>query len=88
MLLSENPHPALGLEPQHLSLGRGSAGLAAIASQAPPLSSTCLLWGLARACHSVAKLCPTLQPHGLQHAKPPCPSQSLPKFMSVELVCQ
>ena len=23
---------------------------------------------------SVTQLCPTLQPHGLQHAKPPCPS--------------
>ena len=23
---------------------------------------------------SVAQLCPTLQPHGLQHARPPCPS--------------
>ena len=84
MLLSENPHPVLGLKPQHLSPGLGSTRpLAEIASQAPPLS-----WGLARACHSVAKLCPTLQPRGLQHAKPPCPSQSLPKFMSVELVCQ
>ena len=25
-------------------------------------------------CCSVAKLCSTLQPHGLQHARPPCPS--------------
>ena len=23
--------------------------------------------------HSVAQLCPTLRPHGLQHARPPCP---------------
>ena len=44
MLLSENPHPVLGLKPQHLSPGLGSARpLAEIASQAPPLS-----WGLAR----------------------------------------
>ena len=27
-------------------------------------------------CCSVTKLCPTLQPHGLQHARLPCPSQS------------
>ena len=25
-------------------------------------------------CHSVAQPCPTLQTHGLQHARPPCPS--------------
>ena len=25
-------------------------------------------------CCSVAQSCPTLQPHGLQHARPPCPS--------------
>ena len=25
-------------------------------------------------CHSVARSCPTLQPHGLQHARLPCPS--------------
>ena len=24
-------------------------------------------------CCSIAKSCPTLQPHGLQHARPPCP---------------
>ena len=24
-------------------------------------------------CCSVAQLCPTLQPHGLQHTRPPCP---------------
>ena len=30
----------------------------------------------------------SLQPHGLQHARPPCPSPppSLPKLMSIELV--
>ena len=31
----------------------------------------------------------SLQPHGVQHAMPPCPftiSQSLPKFISIELV--
>ena len=28
-------------------------------------------------CHSVAKSCLTLQPHGLQHARLPCPSLSL-----------
>ena len=27
-------------------------------------------------CCSVAKLCPTLQSHGLQHARLPCPSPS------------
>ena len=25
-------------------------------------------------CRSVAQPCPTLRPHGLQHARPPCPS--------------
>ena len=37
---------------------------------------------------SVAQSCPTLQPHGLQHARPPCPSPtpSLLKFMSIGLV--
>ena len=34
--------------------------------------------------HSVSSSC--LQPHGLQHARLPCPSQSLLKFMSTELV--
>ena len=40
-------------------------------------------------CCSVAKLCPTLRPHGLQHTRLLCPSlfpQSLLKFMSFELV--
>ena len=36
------------------------------------------LWNAAKqcllSCCSVTKLCPTLQPHGLQHARPPCPS--------------
>ena len=27
-------------------------------------------------CCSVTQSCPTLQPHGLQHARPPCPSPS------------
>ena len=30
-------------------------------------------------CCSVAQSCPTLQPHGLQHARPPCPSPA-PEF--------
>ena len=35
-------------------------------------------------CCSVTKRCPTLCPHGLQHARFPCPSLSpgLPKLMS------
>ena len=40
-------------------------------------------------CCSVAKLCPTLWPHGLQHAGASLPltiSWSLPKFMSTESV--
>ena len=44
-------------------------------------------------CCSVVKLCPTLQPHGLQHARLFCPllssssvSRSLLKFMSIESV--
>ena len=32
-------------------------------------------------CCSVAKPCPTLQPHGLQHARLPCPS-SIPRAYS------
>ena len=28
-------------------------------------------------CCSVTRLCPTLWPHGLEHARPPCPSLSL-----------
>ena len=38
---------------------------------------------------SVARSCPTLQPHGLQHARLLCPSPSLKsllKLMSIELV--
>ena len=38
---------------------------------------------------SVAQLCPTLRPHGLQHARPPLSiisSQSLLKLMSIESV--
>ena len=37
---------------------------------------------------SGAQSCPTLRPHGLQHARPPCPSptQSLLKLMSIESV--
>ena len=39
-------------------------------------------------CRSVAQSCPTLQPHGLQHARPPSftISQSLLKLMSIESV--
>ena len=50
------------------------------------------LWGswasLVSKFSSVAQSCLTLQPHGLQHARPPCPSptRSLPKLMSIELV--
>ena len=36
-------------------------------------------------CCSVAKLCPTMLPHGLQHARLPCHSRSLWKLISVEL---
>ena len=39
--------------------------------------------------HSVAQSCPTLQSHGLQHTRPPCPSltpRSLLKHMSIETV--
>ena len=38
---------------------------------------------------SVAQSCPTLRPHELQHARPPCPSQTpriYSKHMSIELV--
>ena len=37
---------------------------------------------------SVTQSCPTLRPHGLQHARPPCPSPTpnLLKLMSIELV--
>ena len=37
---------------------------------------------------SVAKTCPALRPHGLQHARPPCPSPtpSLLKLMFIESV--
>ena len=37
---------------------------------------------------SAAKSCPTLQPHGLQHTRLPCPSLSpgVSKLMSIELV--
>ena len=38
---------------------------------------------------SVAQLCLTLRPHGLQHARPPCPSltpRSLLRLMSIESV--
>ena len=42
----------------------------------PPFSNQCLLE--ASNCNlqfsSVTQLCPTLQPHRLQHARPPCPS--------------
>ena len=43
-------------------------------------------------CCLVTQLCLTLRPHGLQHARLPCPSptprlyQSLPKLMSIESV--
>ena len=32
---------------------------------------------------SVAQSCPTLRPHELQHARPPCPSQ-LPEFTQTD----
>ena len=38
---------------------------------------------------SVTQLCPTLRPHGLKHARPPCPSPTpgvYSKLMSIELV--
>ena len=31
---------------------------------------------------SVAQSCPTLQPHGLQHARPPCPSPTLEVYQN------
>ena len=40
---------------------------------------------------SVSQLCLTLQPHGLQHARPPCPSPTprvYSKLLSVESVMQ
>ena len=39
-----------------------------------------------RCCCSVAKPCPTLQPHGLQHARLPCPSLS-PRVCSNPCPC-
>ena len=46
------------------------------------------LWVSLLFCCSVAQPCPTLQPHGLQHARFPCPSftisWSLLKFTSIE----
>ena len=42
-------------------------------------------------CRSVAKLCPTLQSHGLQHARLPCLSPSprgCANLLSIELVMQ
>ena len=53
------------------------------------LSSSLLTLLLCCCCCSVANLCPTLlRPHGLQHARLPCPSPSpsLPKFMSIDSV--
>ena len=90
-MLRENPHRR-GVKLQHLSPGRGSAGPLAPtlfpgAEPASPSSQHAVV-GLGQGHCSVAKLCPTLQPHGLQLAQPPCPSQSLPKFMSIESVCQ
>ena len=45
---------------------------------------------MAFCCCSVTKLCQTLQPHGLQHARPLCPPPSLRvsllKFVSLESV--
>ena len=36
-----------------------------------------VIWSLSSVhCSSVAQSCPTLWPHGLQHARPPCPSPS------------
>ena len=37
-------------------------------------------------CHSVAQPCPTLKPHGRQHARPPCPSLS-PGVCANKLMC-
>ena len=38
----------------------------------PQRANTCI----SCCCCSVARSCPTLQPHGLQHTRPPCPSPS------------
>ena len=38
------------------------------------LSTWNSLWWWQEVVHSVAQLCPTLWPHRLQHARPPCPS--------------
>ena len=58
---------------------RGSTLVAARAQGG--LDNTLLLWSKASPCRGggclVTQLCPTLQPHGLQHARLPCPSPSL-----------
>ena len=59
-------------------------------SQAPVGAMAQACRGLSfRCCCSVAELCLSLQPHGLQHARPPHPSPSLKsllKLMPVESV--
>ena len=40
----------------------------------PSLISSLVLTSKELACCSVAQSCPNLQHHGLQHARPPCPS--------------
>ena len=37
---------------------------------------------------SVTQLCPTLRPHGLQHARPPCPSPTLGVYSNSCLLSQ
>ena len=58
----ETRSPGRGVE------GKNGSGFSSGSVEAAPR--------LFRACCSVAKSCPTLRPHGLQHARLPCPSLS------------
>ena len=46
-------------------------------------------WGISSVqSSSVAQLCPTLRPHGLQHTRPPCPSPTPGVYSSSYPLCQ
>ena len=48
---------------------QGESPYSCLLLQCPNMAHVCC-------CCSAAKLCSTLQPHGLQHTRPPCPSLS------------
>ena len=76
-----HPQSCPGLDKLHSYFGQNQGILAFFLLSTPAIS---VGWYLQLS--SVAQSCMTLRSHGLQHARPPCPSLQELKLMSIELV--